>query len=267
MMTQPGDFTNMLTIALLHKCNFNCAHCGYIYVGDREDHVIRPGYKLTWEQAGIAIAESVGIEGTKWSVNYTGGEPTLWKDGKKDFLDLLVKTANSGASPSYNTNGSYFNTLERCRAFFTRYLENTDVPLRTFISMDRFHKNYDEEKGRARSLDNIIELLSELPAEKKKRLKTHVVIIVTRDPNSSLPDEMKMHYGQYGITFGDFPMLPVGKAKGMADQLPGIQPDLSRLRGQGGRGPAAVVLVGDEYFFCGEKIGKLGHLSELFPEA
>ena len=37
-------------VALLHKCNFNCDHCGYIYLGDTEDHIIKPGYRVTWDQ-------------------------------------------------------------------------------------------------------------------------------------------------------------------------------------------------------------------------
>lgn len=266
-MSQPAGFTNVMGISLLYKCNFNCEHCGYIYIGDYEDHIIKPGYKLTWEQVETAITESVAIEDTVWNLNYTGGEPTLWKDNGKDFSDILIKSANSGALPSYNTNGSYFYDLETSRAFFNRYLENTDVPLRTFISMDKFHKNYDEEKGRAKSLDNIIKVMDEIPEEKKKLLETHVVIIVTKDPNSSLPAEMKEYYGQYGITFGDFPMMPIGKAKNIADQLPEDQPDFSKMREKKGRGPTTVVLVGDDYFDGGVKAGKLGHLSELYSEA
>jgi len=265
-MAQKPSFTNVMGISLLHKCNFNCEHCGYIYIGNNEDHIIKPGYKLTWQQVDTAITESAEIEDTIWNLNYTGGEPTLWKDDGKDFVDILIKSADSGAAPSYNTNGSYFDDLEKCREFFTRYLENTDVPLRTFISMDKFHKNYDEEKGRAKSLDNVIKVLSEFPEEKKKLLETHVIIIVTKEPNSSLPDEMKEYYGQYGITFGDFPMMPIGKAKDIADQLPEKQPDFSKMRERRGKGPGTVVLVGDEYFLGGVPSGTLGHLSELYSE-
>lgn len=265
-MAPEFDFTNVMGISLLYKCNFNCEHCGYIYIGDNEDHIIKPGYKLTWKQVDTAITESTAIPGTKWNLNYTGGEPTLWKDNGKDLLDILIKSANSGALPSYNTNGSYFYNLENSRAFFKRYLEHTDVPLKTFISMDKFHKNYDEEKGRAKSLDNIIKVLNEIPEEKKKLLETHVVAIVTKDPESFLPDEMKEHYGQYGIMFGEFPMMPIGKAKGIADQLPENQPDFSEMRERRGGGPTTVVLVGDDYYDGGEKAGKLGRLAELYSE-
>ena len=49
-MTDQKIPTNIMGVSLLHKCNFNCEHCGYIYIGDTEDHIIRPGYKLTWDQ-------------------------------------------------------------------------------------------------------------------------------------------------------------------------------------------------------------------------
>ena len=266
-MAEMTSFPNLLSIALLHKCNFNCEHCGYIYIGNIEDHIIKPGYQLTWEQVTTAIKESIAIEGTKWNVNYTGGEPTLWKENEKDFMDLLIETARLGAITSYNTNGSYFDDLEKTREYFNRYLGNSDAPLRTFVSIDKFHKNYDEEKGRAKSLDNLIIVLNEIPEEKRKRFSTHVVIIVTNDPDSGLPAEMKEYYGQYGITFGEFPMMPIGHAKEIADQLPEKQPDLSGMRQRRGGGPGSVTLMGNGYFTGGKKVGDLGHLSELFSEA
>ena len=265
-MAQRPMFSHLLSIALLHKCNFNCEHCGYIYVGDKEDHIIKPGYQLTWEQVTTAIKESIAIEGTKWNVNYTGGEPTLWKENSKDFMDLLIETAHFGVHTSYNTNGSYFDDLDKCREYFNRYLENCDAPLATFISMDKFHKNYDEEKGRAKSLDNVVKVLSELPEEKRKRLPVYVITIVTKDPNSSLPAEMKEYYGKYGIIIGDYPMAPIGKAKLIADQIPEKQPDLSRMREYRAGGPSSITLVGDEYYDASEYIGRLGHLSDLYKK-
>jgi MoaA/NifB/PqqE/SkfB family radical SAM enzyme len=53
--------THIMGISLLHKCNFNCEHCGYIYVGDAEDHIIRPGYRLTWDQLMTAIRDCAGL--------------------------------------------------------------------------------------------------------------------------------------------------------------------------------------------------------------
>jgi len=255
--------TNIMGISLLHKCNFNCDHCGYIYIGDAEDHIIKPGYKLTWKQVATAIKDCGRVDGAYWNMNYTGGEPTLWEENGKTFVDLLIETAKGGQSPSYNTNGSYFYDYEKTREFFFKYLENTDVPLGTFISMDKFHKNYDQEKGRAQSLDNLVRLMEEIPEDKKSLLKHHVVIIVTKDPDSSLPDEMKKYYGDFGITFGDFPIMPIGKAKEYKGEFPDA-PEFKMPSGKESGGPGVVVLVGEDYYSGNKKVGKLGQLLDLY---
>ena len=255
--------THIMGVSLLHRCNFSCEHCGYIYIGDTEDHVIRPGYRLTWDQVMTAIEDCASLENSYWNVNYTGGEPTLWKEAGKNFADILIATAKGGTLPTYNTNGSYFEDYDKCYEFFHKYLDNTDTPLKTFISMDKFHKNYDQETGRAKSLDTIARVLETFPDEQRKLLPVHVVIIVTKDPNSSLPEEMKKHYNAIGITFGDFPMLNIGKAKNLQDQLPefsGFKFDLPKV----GTGPQVLVLVGDDYYASNKKTGKLGHMMDLY---
>jgi MoaA/NifB/PqqE/SkfB family radical SAM enzyme len=265
---------NMLMgVALLHKCNFNCEHCGYIYIGDAEDHQIRPGYKLTWDQFQTAIADCRSMEDDYWNMNFTGGETTLWEDDGKEFVDVLIETAKRGIYPSYNTNGSYFDDYGKCYDFFHKYVENTDVPLGTFISIDKFHKNYDEEKGRSKSLDNVVRVLDELPEDKRKGLRTNVVTIVTKDPNSGLPEEMISHYSALGIGLGrGFPMMAIGKAKDLVDQLP-PPPDFTKMRrmreNEADERPRrrGVSLVGDDYYQGPNIVGKLGHLRDLYPDA
>jgi len=258
--------THVMGVSLLHKCNFSCEHCGYIYVGDAEDHGIRPGYRLTWEQVMTAIRDCASLQNSCWNMNYTGGEPTLWEEDGRDLVDVLIASANGGQLPTFNTNGSFFDDFGKCREFFVRYLDGTDIPLKTFISMDKFHKNYNAETGRAKSLDNVMKAIQSFAEDRRSLLSVHVVIIVTKDPKSSLPDEMKQHYGSMGITFGDFPMLNIGKAKRMRDQIPEFSgfPPMPRKEGDG---PPGLVLVGEDYYFGNKKIGKLGHMLDLYPNA
>jgi MoaA/NifB/PqqE/SkfB family radical SAM enzyme len=265
-MANQGMPTHIMGVSLLHKCNFSCEHCGYIYVGDAEDHIIRPGYRLSWDQVLTAISDCASLKDSYWNMNYTGGEPTLWEEDGKDLVDILVATAEGGALPTYNTNGSLFNSYRKCRDFFRRYLDHSDTPLKTFISMDKFHKNYDQKAGRAKSLDNVAEVLAAFPEDSRNLLSTHVVIIITKDPASSLPEEMKKHYGSMGITFGDFPMLSIGKAKDIKDQAPefaGFPPLPAREQ----IGPPGLVLVGEDYYLGNKKIGRLGHMLDLYPGA
>jgi len=254
---------NIMGISLLHKCNFNCEHCGYIYVGDAEDHNIKPGYRLTWSQVMTAISDCLSFEGLLWNINFTGGEPTLWKEGEHRFLDMLLEVDKAGIIPAYNTNGSYFDDFKQCRDFFHEYSEKGEIPLRTFISMDKFHKNYDEKKGRAASLDNVTRVLNEMPSEKRELHKIHVITIVTNDPHSSLPAEMKNHYGKTGITFGDFPMLAIGKAKNISDQLPN-PPDFTPPVYKEAVERVGAVLVGEDYYHGDKKVARLGHLKEFY---
>ena len=87
---------NIMGISLLHKCNFNCDHCGYIYVGDADDHIIKPGYKLTWAQVMTAISDCLSFKGLLWNINFTGGEPTLWEENGHRFLDMLLEVDKAG---------------------------------------------------------------------------------------------------------------------------------------------------------------------------
>ena len=199
-------------------------------------------------------------------MNYTGGEPTLWEENGKDLSDILIATAKAGILPTYNTNGSYFENYARSYAFFHKYIDNTETPLKTFISMDKFHKNYDHSTGRAKSLDTLLKVLETFPDDQKQLLPIHIVIIVTKDPNSSLTKEMKEYYSSKGITFGDFPMLNIGNAKNLKEQLPefpGFNFELPRIMD----GPQVLTLVGDDYYTGNNKIGKLGHMMDLYSKA
>jgi MoaA/NifB/PqqE/SkfB family radical SAM enzyme len=265
-MADPRIPTHIMGVSLLYKCNFSCEHCGYIYVGDVEDHGIRPGYRLTWDQVMTSIQDCASLKNSYWNMNYTGGEPTLWEEDGKGLVDILIATAKANVLPTYNTNGSYFEDYDTCYAFFHRYIDHADTPLKTFISMDAFHKNYDAEMGRARSLDTIAKVIEAFPEEQRNLLPVHVITIVTKDPNSSLPAEMKKHYGSSGITFGDFPMLNIGKAKRLKDRIPEFE-GFKFAPQKEGEGPPVLVLVGEDYYFGNKRIGKLGHMLDLYKTA
>ena len=186
--------TKTLGVTLLHKCNFNCPHSGYLYVDESEDHGLKPGYRMTWDQIQRVIADCNSIRDETFSFVINGGEPTLWEEGELKFIDVLLAVSAGNIHPTYNTNGSYFVDYAQCHEFLYRYSEKADIPLLTFISIDKFHDNYDRKKGRAESLDSIVKVLSAMPADKKEKHRFHVVSIVSKDPNSFLPAEMKEYY-------------------------------------------------------------------------
>ena len=268
-MEEMSPPTKILGVTLLHKCNFKCAHCGYLYVSDSEDHNLKPGYRMTWDQIQRVIAECCSIEGERFGFVINGGEPTLWEEGNLNLMDVLLAVAKAGISPSYNTNGSYFVNYDQCYRFFHRYSEEATIPLKTFISIDKFHDNYDREKGRADSLDSIVRVMTELPEDKKKLHQIHVITIVSTDPNSYLPVGMKEYYAARGITFGDFPMQPIGRARDLMDEMPDSKEFFKNMppppKDAGGYPIGS--LIGEDYMRHGKKAARLGSLKELLAMA
>jgi organic radical activating enzyme len=262
--------TKVLGVTLLHKCNFNCPHCGYLYVHDSEDHAIKPGYRMTWEQIQRLIADCNSIEGERFGFVLNGGEPTLWEEGDLKLIDVLLAVAEGGIIPSYNTNGSYFLDYDQCYDFFHRYSEEAEIQLKTFVSIDKFHDNYEREKERAGSLDNIVNVLSEMPEDKRQMHRIHVVTIISTDPDSYLPVGMKEYYGARGVTFGDFPMQPIGRAKSLMDEMPDSKEFFKNMppppRKDTG-GPPIGSLIGEDYTRLGRKVARLGNLKELLARA
>ena len=261
--------TKTLGVTLLHKCNFNCPHCGYLYADDSGDHALKPGYRLSWNQLHRLIADCNSIKDEAFSFVINGGEPTLWEEGDLKFIDVLLAAAAGNIHPTFNTNGSYFVNCDRCYEFLHRYSEEADIQLVTFISIDKFHNNYDREKGRAESLDNILKVLDEMPVEKKNKHRVRVVTIISKDPNSFLPAEMKEYYGARGITFGDFPLQPIGRAKKLMDEMPDSEEFFKNMPPRPKEDKLSHpigTLIGEDYLYKGKKVTRLGNLKELIAQ-
>ena len=140
------------------------------------------------------------------------------------------------------------------------------MPLTTAVSIDKFHDNYDREKGRAESLDNIVKALSDMPDEKRGMHHINVISIVSNAPDSYLPDEMKRYYEDmgFGIIFDEYPLQPIGRAKNLIDEMPDTEEFYKNLppEKRPGKMPIAT-LIGESYFKRGKKLDSLGNLKRL----
>ena len=262
--------TKILGVTLLHKCNFNCPHCGYLYADDSEDHPLKPGYRMTWDQIHRLIADCNSVENEIFSFVINGGEPTLWEEGELRFIDVLFAAAASNIYPSFNTNGSYFVDYARCHEFLHRYSEESNIRLMTFISIDKFHNNYDRKKGRAESLDNFLKVLDDMPPEKKEKHGVHVVTVVSKAPDSFLPAEMKEYYGARGVTFGEFPMQPIGRAKALMDEMPDSKEFFRNISSSPQKNKFSYpigTLIGEYYHHKGKRVARLGNIGALIKKA
>jgi len=89
------------TMIIHYACNLRCAHCA---VTANEGKV--PGPKaMSWETARQELRSEYD-KGTR-IVFFEGGEPTIWRDGDKDFRDLIEEAHRIGYFVTgYTTNGT-----------------------------------------------------------------------------------------------------------------------------------------------------------------
>jgi MoaA/NifB/PqqE/SkfB family radical SAM enzyme len=221
-MEWKGINRSWLSIMLLEKCNFSCRHCAWIDGRIEYQPATHPGYKLSWAQIRTCLEDGRNIQGLR-RIHFSGGEPTLWKDGDMDFVDLLIEVAHSGFEPSFITNGSSFLCYVDCQQFFERYLAASSRTLHISHSLDTFHGNFDPQRGRAESLDNLVEFRRSLPAERRSLLDVEVNACISKDPSSLLPEEMVEYYRSQGIEFSFKPLQALGKAKSISHLCPNLQ--------------------------------------------
>lgn len=254
-------------VFLLEECNFSCAHCV------REDEPMEIGYKLSFEQHRRFLADCLSLESVRW-VEHSGGETTLWSDGDLDLTDILIAEARAGFEPGFTSNGSLFVDSATCHDFFQKYFASVAMPLRVYISIDIFHKNYDAQKGRCLSLDNILSYRDNLPAPKRGMLDIIPLTYVTRETSSVLPEEMRRHYQKRGAPFRVLPVRPVGKARSFAHLCPDLSSDSSDKLGayypfrpdrpRDARSDASnLVLIGENYLLPEPEWHVIGRLGDL----
>ncbi len=259
---------SLMMIFLLEPCTFSCPHCV------REDEPMAPGYKLSFAQLKLCLKDCRNLQSVKW-VHFSGGEPTLWTDGEHDLADLLIEISQAGFGPGFTTNGSNFEDHNQCYELLHKYFDHATVPLRLYLSIDTFHTNFDIEKGRSTSLDNVLKFKDNISPEKRKLLNITVISVISKDTNSLLPDEMVEHYSTLGVKFNFIPLKLKGKAKSFAQLCPDLSSDRPEDLGAYYRfrpqeppkdttASSNLVLIGDDYYLPDpwRKVGRLGNLPE-----
>ena len=290
--TETIDYTNiieddikikdksLMMIFLLEECNFSCSHCL------REDEPMFPGYKLSFNQLKRCFSDCRQLHSIEW-IHFSGGEPTLWTDGKRDLIDLLIEISKAGYTPGFTSNGSSFNKYNECFNFLQKYIDDANKPLRIYLSIDTFHQNFDLKRGRSISLDNIIEYKNNLRSEKNELIDISLIVTISKDTSSLLPSEMVEHYDAQGIKFNFVPLKLAGKTKSCRHLCPilksGKQEDMGayyryyRKQDQDNT-ISNLILIGNDYYLfksdynldyaqCWNKVGHLGHLPQRIIDA
>jgi len=144
-----------------------------------------------------------------------------------------------------------------------------------YLSIDTFHSNFDAVKGIAPSLDNLLRLGEDLTHEKKKQLDFTVLVVISKDVNSLLPEEMIRHYESMGVDFRFLPLKPMGKAGNLTDLCPVLRSDKPEDLGAyhkyynkelvESRSVDNIVLIGNDYYFHTPQFRKIARLGRI-PE-
>lgn len=262
---------SLMMIFLLEECNYACPHCV------REDEPMDRGYRLSSKELQLCLSDCQTLESIDW-VHFSGGEPTLWREGNRSLVDLLLEISGNGFTPGFTTNGSLFTDYAVCRDFLNSYMDRSGTPLILYLSIDTFHSNFDAQKERALSLDNVLEYRQSLPRGKVHLLDVRVLVVVSKETDSLLPNGMIRHYEQMGAKFVFVPLMPKGKAKHLANLCPILESDspddlgsyLPFRKKSGETEPENrskaqnMVLIGSNYYFSNpwRKIAQLGQIPE-----
>jgi MoaA/NifB/PqqE/SkfB family radical SAM enzyme len=231
------------------------------------------------------LADCYRLEGISW-VHFTGGEPTLWREGDRTLIDLLVEISSHGFTPGFTTNGSFFEDIGKCRELLTAYAENSTTPMRLCLSIDTFHRNFDPVSRRAKSLDNIVECIGDLSSSQADLFKIRVMAVISKDNASLLQKEMIRHYELLGVSFGFAALRLGGRARSFGHLCPDLSSDAAEGLGayhQFHRRTSAVShshdtnviladfinLIGEDYYFTSpwRNVGHLGDLPSELLEA
>ncbi len=258
---------SLMMVFLLEECNLSCAHCV------REEEPMPAGYRLEREQLTGCLADCASLESIRW-VHFSGGEPTLWREGDLDLADLLVEISRAGLEPGFTTNGKAFEDYGICCDLFNRVLPYLERPVHLYLSIDTFHANFDVLTGRSLCLDNVLECRRAMPSKERGLLNINVAVVVSKDDSSLLPDGMVEHYRSLGVKVKVNPLKPKGLARSLAHLCPDLQSDrpedlgayyryrTERLPEGEDRAAANIVLIGEDYYFPDpwRKVARLGHL-------
>ena len=135
-----------------NECNLRCKHCCI----DKDTVKIVKSYEQIKEE--LIYSHSLGSR----FVDFEGGEPTLWRDGEKNFNDLIVLAKKIG----------FFSTTLTTNAQIPFEWVNVDS---LWVSLDGVEKYHDIIRG-AGTFDKAIKNIEKYALKGKNNLSVNMVI-------------------------------------------------------------------------------------------
>jgi hypothetical protein len=145
----------------------------------------------------------------------TGGEPTLWKDGSLDIVDVLVALHRSGLvdTLSMPTNGKVLEDVHVARDIVQRLSRRIDTPIAIGISIGKHQDNLLSEGCRA--LDNLLTVCTE------PGIQTVAIALVTLSNDDDTSTRLSSLYPK--VFQRVTPLAPLGRASSMTQKCPSVR--------------------------------------------
>ncbi len=203
----------MTAIVLTDKCNLSCRTC---FRPRESGHSKEPWLFHELEECLGEIA-AAGHS----SVFYTGGEPSLWKDGRVSFTQLLVASSRQGLFPMFVTNGRPFSSYDKACALLDRYFDSTSASLHVVVSVDYWHEG-SWANGASPALETILHW--QRKHESFRRLEVEVASLCCLDETRNIPPQEFARYADAGIRIGYLPLSPRGRSRELEQIAPTLCP-------------------------------------------
>jgi len=196
-------------VVLTDACNLSCRAC-FRPRGPEQEAV-------PWSFSGLESCLDELVSVGQRSVGYTGGEPSLWRDGEKTFPDLLAASSRLGLSVMFVTNGRPFRDYDSACAFLDRYFGLTQASLRAIVSVDHWHDGTWAD-GRSPALESVLSWL-EANAD-TNILEVEVASLWGLDDSHNIPLGEFARYTEAGIKISYVPLSPTGRAHALSELAP-----------------------------------------------
>ncbi|MDD4706332.1 MAG: 4Fe-4S cluster-binding domain-containing protein [Bacilli bacterium] len=199
----------ILIYELTSLCNSRCEDC--LRTGMNQND-----YSLTYKEVLTSFNEVLLFSKNfpSFELKLSGGEPTIWKDRNenKDIIDIIKFCHESKINYSLISNGKIFGIQKLCDSFFNKLKENKIDKLTIYVTIDNYHKNYNN------NLDNVI--LDNLLSHKEFELNLYVQSTLTKKSEDNLAFTFIEKYSKLGVKFIMNPLLPWGKGKNLDAVVP-----------------------------------------------
>jgi hypothetical protein len=196
-------------LQLTDACNKNCTACL------RSAYATR--HRLSFKDVE-AYLDDLRRLSRAYRIKYqfvTGGEPTIWKDGGKDIVDVLAAVNRLGlvSTLTMPTNGKVFEDIHAARDLVRRVSKQIEGAVVFGVSIAAYQGNLDDEGCKA--LENLLSVCGE------PGMQVLPIALVTLSKEDDTGEQLSKRYP--AVYQRVTPLAPMGKAAALRDDCPSLR--------------------------------------------